>query len=559
MYRLPLEETRIYLRAQPFEGEMLAPESLLLAEPSLLEFLPLAYGKPEEQARLEVYAIANGKVTPLFIGTPCFLGSEKIQGGEPQALLKETALLDLSPYTGRRIGLKWILHDRGRPLKGAIASIKTVPKESGAHRRPDILFICSDTHRYDFAFGEAGLRLMPNLQEFKKNAVVYHRAFSNASWTMPSIASVLTGLFPRYHHTGFRTGSVDADTFDPEALPPGQFGFKTGNKFSLLTCYPDQLVTMTERLQEKGYITAMVASNPLYMLSGLFADGQDMVVHTGVVEGNTVNESAFRIMENRPEDRPLFLLVHYMDVHQWIPWYLQKNNPDVSPREDREKSLASYEQAVRDTDGFLAALLEKWSESIGFNDSMVVFFSDHGEHLLDPGTDRVGHGNSMDEALLHIPLLIHYPAGLGIEAGGVDAPVSLVDLHATVLDMLDALSDTGAHHGTSLLRLEASGPRLFFADGQLYRTELSSIREGPFKLVIDFYERTTMLIDTSLAFTERGEEGQRSPDARVRERLEKYFTEYFEDAKKKTAGLRSMRKVDPDEALDTMNELGYTR
>jgi arylsulfatase A-like enzyme len=283
------------------------------------------------------------------------------------------------------------------------------------------------------------------------------------------------------------------------------------------------------------------------------------------------------IMARRPKDRPLFLLVHYMDVHQWRPWYFDKAAPGEDPLQNRDEVWDAYEKAVRDTDRHLTALLDRWNREVGLEESLVVFYADHGEHLIDPGREIMGHGNTMDEVLLHVPLVVHYPRGCGVAAGEVSAPVSLVDLAATVLELAGAPHDPGALQGRSLLheplpagsmpaRSAANVPgeeqdsaRPLFADSQLFGDALSSVRSGPYKLVIDLETGGCRLLDIRLPLTDAGEPGQQIRDDEVVNRLKKIFESYARSAAEATADLKLDRMVDQDQALKDLKELGYAK
>jgi len=580
MVRVNSGSPRIFVDAWPFKGSFVKPRSLLIGPtdgqssegPVELEFLPLAEGDFDEDVRLDVFAVVDGDETLLRRCTPFFQKSKSIKGSKVFDALADRVRIDLSEYAGRRISIKWFLHDDGDPVSGAVGNLRIGPRprDSGSHdaqrvhgvRGANVLFVCSDTHRYDYACGAEGKRLMQCVQSLAAESVVYHHASASATWTMPSIASTLTGLHPRYHRTGFRTGTVDFEDFDADAIPDDQFGFKLGDKVRLLSVYPRQLKTVTESLQEGGYFTAMIASNPLYILSGLSADGQDVVVKSGVVPGEKVTDIALRLIDSRPKDRPLFLLAHYMDVHQWNPWYFKKRYPDLVPAENRDELIAAYSDGVRDTDAAVGRLLQGWKEKIGLANSMVVFYSDHGEHLLDPGRAITGHGNSQDESLLHVPLIVRYPEAAGVEPGNVDLPVSLLDLPATVLDLAGLAPDDELFHGHPLPRPGAAytiGERFLFADSQLYGDEMSSVRAGRFKLVLNFQTKSKELFDLEAAAGGGAESGHVVSDDDLAKRLHGAYNDYCRRAEEKTGHLRAERSVDQAEAARGMDALGYTR
>ena len=261
---------------------------------------------------------------------------------------------------------------------------------------------------------------MPRLQRLMNNSIVYHRAFSNASWTMPSITSTMTGLFPRYHRTGLVTESVDVKDFDANHIPQGQFAFRTGNTYRIMSAYSSQLTSLAETIRRVGYNTALIAANPLYALSGLAFDGNDIFVDARSLNGRRINDVARELIEHAPSAEPLFLAVHYIDVHHWEPWYFKPKYPDLKAgRKSREQVLESYRRAVEDSDRMLSSLLDTWAATRDSDNTLIVFYGDHGEHLTDP---IIGHGNSMHDVLLQVPLVVKLPRSTSATPTNVALP-----------------------------------------------------------------------------------------------------------------------------------------
>ncbi len=102
-------------------------------------------------------------------------------------------------------------------------------------RRPDIVLIVLDTQRYDRLSCYGYPRLTsPYLDEFAADATLFRRVFATAQWTIPSHASMFTGLYPSEHAT---------------------------NQSSAVL--PANIPTLAERLREGGYMTAAFCNNPL--------------------------------------------------------------------------------------------------------------------------------------------------------------------------------------------------------------------------------------------------------------------------------------------------------
>lgn len=559
-----------YVRAYAFRGAWTTPEPLFLDGDYELEFTPIVMNVPASRCRLETYLTSGNEEVLLAESRPYSFRATILgritDSDNRYDVLGHRVRIDLSPYRGRRGSLRWMLKDAdsGADLEftAAIGDPQLIAKDASGGEPAPILFICSDAHRYDYALGEKGQQLMPRLQELGRQAVVYRQAYSDASWTLPSVVSLLTGRLPRFHGTGRRIETGEVEQLRQRPLAPGQFLLDWGEDSAVLTAYPRQLTTLGERLQEQGYTTAMVLSNPLYLLSGLYADGQDVIIDTTVVPGEEVNRSVFELLEQLAGRRPLFLLVHYMDTHHFTQWYFEPAHPGKTPREAKEEWIAAYEQAVQETDRNLGELLDRWDAKVGLERSLVVFFADHGEHLLDRGREARGHGNSMDEVLLHVPLVVKFPRGIQQSPDKVDSAVSLSDLGRTALALVSGSTETESFPGRSLLDLSReadSPPRYLFADYQLYGDELSCVREGPWKLVLNLDNQEKRLFDTRLPEGERGEFDRLTIRPVIQHLLESAFIEYASAAARVTAGLAAEQTVDPQKAVESLRALGYAR
>jgi hypothetical protein len=334
----------------------------------------------------------------------------------------------------------------------------------------------------------------------------------------------------------------------------GWFGRESGGRRTLIRAYPADLPTFAERLRAAGWRTAMVVSNPLYMTSGLYADGWDLVLDAGVARGEVVNAAARLALELHADSGPLCLMVHYMDVHHWQPWYLPALEGEPARRPTPEEALAAYEESVRATDRHLGALLALWEARAGRpadGADLVAFWSDHGESLLEDGV-HLGHGNSLREELLRVPLVLRPPRALGIEPAVVRRPASLVDLHPTLLQALDVAGGAQALDGRSLLA-ELPEQRVLYADYQLYGDELSCARSAARKLVVDLTHERGELRDIESAGEPVVE------DEAARAALTEAFGRYVESSAARSAGLESQMRADAEAVARALDALGYLR
>jgi hypothetical protein len=542
-------------------GERLETDEVFVQPGGQLQYLPLAMREGAEE-QIKTYVVSDGKESLVSEDPVIPFGIGEKRGQELIPQLLHPVSVDLSGFAGRTVRIVWSFDGSlpgdlyvGNPQ---IRHARQVPDhrlpEQPEKPKPDILMICSDAHRYDYAFGDLGKELMPLMSEFAKGSTVYESAFSTASWTLPSITSTLTGLYSRFHGTGRVLARIPWDEFDENLAVPGGFLFTTGKGARALASYPDPLVTLPEVLRSGGYATRIVAANPLYFLSGLALDGTDLAVNTGIHSGMMVNDSAYPIIDGSSPDQPLFLLVHYMDVHHWQGWYFNPQNPGVNPGAVPEKLRASYSEAVQHADFVISHLIRRWKKKRDLENTMVVFFSDHGEHLVDPA---VGHGGTMREILLRVPLMVKYPASVPAPSVVTEA-VSLVDIFPTVLGLAGIDHSESSLPGQMLVPTQGAPlrSRPVFADFQLYGSERSALMMEGAKLVLNIDEN-------SVAFVGSGADEVNDDfgvfDFEKTRRMLSVFASYRQEARDRGSDRLKGRTVDSKEAIKALRSLGYVK
>lgn len=402
---------------------------------------------------------------------------------------------------------------------------------------------------------------MPNLQHFSQSSVRFDGAVSTASWTLPSVASVLTGLYPRSHGTGHSVESGPIDTWvSGTEVPPGHFRVQWGEQYHVFSTFPGEIETVAERLVRRGYTTVLVSANSLVRLAGLGQDGMDLFYSVGQARVDRVRQILAEIEPVLVGRQPVFLYVQLIDVHEY-----QHLDPAEIPPEIREAGEAAvqkyqYRTQVRNIDDFFGGLIDWWDQGKGRDDSLVAFFSDHGEHLRDPGGPKHGHGISMHDVLLHVPLIVRFPASAGIAPVVVDKTVSLVDLSATVMDFAGEDVVKAMLPGRSLVHAATSATgdgRTVFADFQLMGDEKSMAQEGRFKLVFNLSRGTTELYDLRLPGV-KGEGAKMIDNPDIKRRLDGRFNTYALDAQAASADLESGHLVDSADVEAQLRALGYT-
>jgi arylsulfatase A-like enzyme len=314
---------------------------------------------------------------------------------------------------------------------------------------PHVILLSIDTLRADIlACSGAPEPRAPHLDALARDSLCFARATSSAAWTLPAMASVMTGVSPQIH------GAVH-----------------------LRSRVPDRLPTLAEVLRHAGYRTAAFVSSTVLGPQANLAQGFDefhawpgpWLGHSLGATLLTAKVPRFRQEEIPPpdltaaattwlqthRDEPFFLWLHTFDPH--APYgpprrYLQGKTPPGDHLQglrfegwDEEEIRAGTwvptdaERAwirqlylaegrwVDDSVGRLVAELKRLGI---YDDALILVVSDHGEEFWEHGS--YGHGHTLYDEILRVPLLVKLPGAS--RTGRTTTPVSTASLYATVLE-----------------------------------------------------------------------------------------------------------------------------
>ncbi|HTG32018.1 MAG TPA: sulfatase [Thermoanaerobaculia bacterium] len=324
------------------------------------------------------------------------------------------------------------------PGSGAPAGARTAataapasPRQAApaAGRPPNVIIYLVDALRADHLGCYGYSRpVSPRIDAFAREAVLFRHTVAQSSWTRPSTTTILTGLYPRTH--------------------------KVNNMRHKLS---EQALTLAEMLRAKGYRTAGFVTN--YNVSARHGLGQGFETYKLLpYEHGTaadVNAEAAGWLENGwTKDTPFFLYLHTLEPHapyNPAPAFRQRFAPEV-----HDAILSKMEifrllerRKVVPTPEMLRSFLDLYDAEIATNDAafgdlidllvrrglwentVIVFISDHGEEFLEHGSWQ--HGSTLHNELLNVPLIVRAP-GTGPRA--VQRQVQQVDVVPTVLDLL---------------------------------------------------------------------------------------------------------------------------
>ena len=289
---------------------------------------------------------------------------------------------------------------------------------------PDIVLIVIDTLRADWTPPVNGdPEQMPELARWAERGVTFERNRAQSSWTKISMASMMTSLWPRSH------GITEPN----DGLSDGA-------------------VTLAEELKAAGYETLGVQTNGWLHQSFGFHQGFDRYLFPagGGQEkfgqasvwsnADRVVDEAEHLIEERDPERPMFLYLHFMDVHEYAapPEYKTFGT-------DNE---GAYRASMRWVDDGLKRVREALSDAGTLDQTVIILTSDHGETFGEHGVH--GHARNVLTPVVWVPLVMRLP--FATEPIRVQSQVRGVDLAPTLLDVA-GLPVPEAFEGESLLPL----------------------------------------------------------------------------------------------------------
>lgn len=318
---------------------------------------------------------------------------------------------------------------------------------AGGVRPPrSLLLISIDTLRAD-ALGSYGSSrdTSPELDRFAAGALRFSAALAPSPWTIPSHASLFTGLDPSV---------VGADVEHPMS---------------------DRALTLAEHLKSQGFATGAVVNTSYLDHKFGFRQGFDEFSHQLEFKDAPKNvDTALAFLTQHRSQRSFFFL-HLFDVHgpylqpapydslfhssaeadPVIPWLRRIRLHDYllakPPVSNLDGLRANYQAGVRRVDAELGRLFRELEQRGLLADVLVVVTSDHGEAFFEQGI-WVGHGLFLYEGEVRVPLLVRFPPNAGIAPGIDDTPVSLTDVAPTLLDAL-GVAPFPQQQGRSLMPL----------------------------------------------------------------------------------------------------------
>jgi arylsulfatase A-like enzyme len=430
---------------------------VMVPKDGLLGFGIGAEGEGEVPFRVEVSVDGQAVVAPLSGSATSEWSDHKV---------------DLSGFAGQTVRVDLVASGQG---KGRVAWNQPrllVPARAERKVEPakNVVVLVIDTLRADKLrpFNPNTRVKTPAIDRFALEGAVFELAQAPENWTKPSVASILTGLHPLTHQQ------------------------KTGE-----AALPSSALLLSEHLKDNGFSTGSFIANGY--VSDRFGFDQGWDDYTNYIregkstEAKDVFSEAGNWIETHKDER-FFAYVQTIDPH--VPYdppgeYLRMYDPSeysgqVRPRmtgellekakrrppqvvfdeRDKRRIEALHDGEITQHDHFFGEFLDRLAALGLSDDTLVVVTSDHGEEFDDHGS--WGHGHSVYQELLHVPLMFRLPERIQ-GATKVSAAVSTLDISATVTELLGvpAMPNNEGHSLVGVMRGEApSRPMVAFSDFQ---------------------------------------------------------------------------------------------
>jgi arylsulfatase A-like enzyme len=371
----------------------------------------------------------------------------------------------------------------------------------GPGARPNVVLVVIDTLRADHLGGYGYARpTSRHLDALAADGVRFARAVTVAPTTFPSVSSLLTSISPLAFHT-------------PPARDEG---------------IPPEHTTLAEVFRAHGYRTAAVSGNPIVRRhpqedrgfdQGFDAFDEECSAHSldevAPHSAPCITRRAVAALDHLGRG-PFFLYVHYLDPHHpYAPppesdrfsspytgrWYIKRGltgpimwwlydggeDPGIDAR-DIAHLRDLYDGEIASVDADLARLLRAFDARGLRDDTLFVVTSDHGESLMEHR--HMGHGASLYETELHVPLIFHWRRRWSGATVRRDLACT-TDVLPTILALVD-LPIPAPAQGRALFAEDAGGAPGAHAclsagrvDWETMRAGLFSIRTDTEKLIYD--------------------------------------------------------------------------
>ncbi|MFH1143725.1 MAG: sulfatase [Candidatus Eisenbacteria bacterium] len=467
---------------------------------------------------LAVTAVILAAAVPLAIGLGRLIGRADLD--RRLGLRRPRRLLGwLSAAFAMALTVAALVPVRGRDIQVT---------DPGAGLDRNVVFIVIDALRYDHLSLNGYERpTSPQIDRWASEAVVFDQAAAQAPWTKPSTATLLTGLYPSTHGVNSMAGAVPGAVdllpamlrrhgyrtaiFTANHFITPTFGFDRGTQHFYGNRPPRLTQLLLGHLLERlGQLVAPAGDALAWLIA---AEG--VLIRRDVPAGGLSAEGLTRAfwswLDRAPGER-FFAYLHFMEPH--APYdppepYDTLFMPDsliMRPKmidhpayngflpfapappiaaDSLANMVALYDGSIRLADFWVSEIIRDLKRRGLLDRTLIVLTADHGEEFHDHG--GWGHGQSLHEELLHVPLMLSGPELEEGRGQRFPHPVRHVDLVPTILEVC-GLPASESLAGRSLLPIVRGmepplPPRPAFSEVDFGGNSARSLRAGSCKVI----------------------------------------------------------------------------
>jgi len=308
----------------------------------------------------------------------------------------------------------------------------------------NVVIYLSDTLRWDkinFNKPKDNVIITPNFDKISREGIAFTNAISQGSWSVPSQAALMGGRYPWTMRKE-----------DSKKRPP----------------VDTELIATAIKKQKREIVTASYSSNGY--VSNAFGFGQKWDYSRNMIREGKPNRTEYLYKAMFPVferdnviDKQFFLWLGTIDPHvaynprkSFLELYDKKPYRGVikpyktasilldikrgklkPSKRDWERLVALYHGEVSYNDHHMGVLIDKLKEWNILEQTAIILISDHGDAFLEH--NDMGHGGSVYDELIRVPMVIYYPRGFP-RARVVDSAVETMGLYPTAMEMLSLTS-----------------------------------------------------------------------------------------------------------------------
>lgn len=359
-----------------------------------------------------------------------------------------------------------------------------------AAKRPNILIINPDEMRAD-TLGHLGnpTGMTPVLDALvEKDAVSFSQAYCQNPVCVPSRCSFFTGLYPHVH--GHRTMSYllhpGEETLFSELKNAGYYVWMNDRNDLYAGEFPGWMESNADEIFYTGKVKSPPPEENLRGGPGSknfysHYEGRLGLDENGknISSDDLVVDAAIDRLLHPVDDRPQCLFLGLMWPHPPYgceePYFSAADRERIPPRihaeecsgkprmeqlirqyiamdqyteADWNELRGSYLGMCRKVDEQVGRLLKALHDSGTYDNTLILFMSDHGDYTGDYGLVEKSQ-NCFEDCLTRVPFIVKPPKGDAIDPGICPALTELVDLYATVMDYA-GVTQGHTHYGHSL-------------------------------------------------------------------------------------------------------------